>query len=103
VPFAPIGAEVRERLRVLLEAATAVVVAPFPVGPSNLPNLDEVRGCLGRRPVLLVRRPSGEEWDFVGGRARALEEELRRGGAREVAGITEMLAALAEPRSRASN
>jgi len=95
VPFAPIGEEVRQRLRTLLDAATAVVVAPFPVGPSNLPNLEEVRRSLGRVPVLLVRRPLDEEWDFTGGRARALVEELRRGGAREVGGATELLAALA--------
>ncbi|MGD1099181.1 MAG: ABC transporter ATP-binding protein [Thermoplasmata archaeon] len=95
VPFAPISDEVRERLRNLLQAAKAIVVAPFPVGPSNLPNLEEVRGWLGRVPILLVRRPSGVEWDFAGGRARALEEELLRGGARQVAGAAEMLAALA--------
>jgi iron complex transport system ATP-binding protein len=98
VPFAPIGEEVRARLDSLLDASTAVVVAPFPVGPSNLPNLEEVRRCLGRVPVLLVRRPPGEEWDFTGGQARALEDELRRGGAREVAGVPEMLSALAAPR-----
>ncbi|HKN07220.1 MAG TPA: ABC transporter ATP-binding protein [Thermoplasmata archaeon] len=95
VPFAPIGEEARRRLRTLLDAATAVVVAPFPVGPSNLPNLEEVGRVLGRVPVLLVRRPPDEEWDFSGGRARALEEKLRRGGAREVAGVSEMLSALA--------
>jgi len=95
VPFAPIGEEVRGRLRTLLDAATAVVVAPFPVGPSNLPNLEEVRRSAGRVPVFLVRRPPGVEWDFTGGRARELEEELRRLGAREVAGETEVLAALA--------
>lgn len=95
VPFAPIGEEVRQRLEVLLDGAKAVVVAPFPVGPSNLPNLEEVRRSVGRVPVLLVRRPPAEEWDFTGGRARALEDELRRGGAREVAGVREMLAALA--------
>lgn len=94
VPFAPIGEEVRERLRSLLDAATVVVVAPFPVGPSNLPNLEEVRRCLGRIPVLLVRRPAGEEWDFTGGRARALEHELRDGGAREVNGVEAVLGAL---------
>jgi len=96
VPFAPIGDEVRTRLDALLDAASAVVVAPFPVGPSNLPNLEEVRRCLGRVPVLLVRRPAGEVWDFTDGRARALEEELRRRGAREVVGVTEMLSALSE-------
>ena len=94
VPFAPIGEEVRSRLRTLLEAATAVVVAPFPVGPSNLPNLEEVRRVLGRAPVFLVRRHAGVEWDFTGGRARDLEEELRRGGAVDVTGATEILVAL---------
>jgi cobalamin transport system ATP-binding protein len=95
VPFAPLGEEVRQRLRTLLDAAIAVVVAPFPVGPSNLPNLEEAVRVAGRIPVLLVRRPAGEEWDFSGGRARALEEELRNAGAREVAGVSGMLAALA--------
>jgi iron complex transport system ATP-binding protein len=95
VPFAPIGDEVRQRLRALLDAAAAVVVAPFPVGPSNLPNLEEVRRCLGRVPVFVLPRRPGEEWDFTGGRASALVEELRRGGAREVSGVNELLRALA--------
>lgn len=94
VPFAPIGEEVRARLRTLLEAATAIVVAPFPVGPANFPNLEEVERFLGRVPLLLVRRNATEQWDFTQGRASALEERLRRGGAREVSGTSEMLAAL---------
>jgi len=94
VPFAPIAEETRERLRTLLASATAIVVAPFPVGPSNLPNLEEVRRALGTVPIFLVRRSSSEEWDFTGGRARALEEELRRRGARDVNGPAELLAAL---------
>lgn len=98
VPFAPIGEEVRSRVRSLLEAAVAVVVAPFPVGPSNLPNLEEVRRSLGRVPVFLVRRAPGAEWDFTGGRAREVEEALRQGGAREVSGPAELLAALAGER-----
>jgi len=95
VPFAPLGPEVRERLRALLTAAAAIVVAPFPVGPSNLPNLEEVRGVLGRTRVLLVRRPVGPEWDFTGGRATELLDELRRHGAREVGGVEELLEFLA--------
>ena len=94
VPFAPIGEEVRSKLRSLLDGATAVVVAPFPVGPSNLPNLEEVLRCLDRVPVLLVRRRAGVEWDFTGGRATAVEERLRSKGACEVAGVSEMLTAL---------
>ena len=95
VPFAPIGEEARSRLRTLLESATIVVVAPFPVGPSNLPNLEEVRRVLGRVPIVLVRRPPGVEWDFSGGRAKEIEEELRRGGAQDVTGPAELLAFLA--------
>jgi len=95
VPFAPIGEEVRRRLRALLDGASAIVVAPFPVGPSNLPNLEEVRGSVGRVPIFLVRRPTGQEWDYTGGRARALEGELRTGGAVEVASPAELLRALA--------
>lgn len=102
VPFAPIGEEVRVRLRTLLAAATAIVVAPFPVGPSNLPNLEEVKGFLGRVPILIVRRTSPEEWDFTDGRARAIERELLRGGAREVLGPGEMLDALGAPQLAAA-
>jgi hypothetical protein len=94
VPFAPIGDETRERLRALLDRAAAVVVAPFPVGPSNLPNLEEARRALGRVPVLLVERAAGEEWDYAGGRGRELVAELRSGGAREVRGVDGVLAAL---------
>jgi len=97
VPFAPIGEEVRGRLRALLDGATAVVVAPFPVGPSNLPNLEEVERSLGKVPILLVRRPSTGEWDYTGGRAQALVSELRQGGAVEVDGVAGMLAALSLP------
>ena len=97
VPFAPIGPEVRERLRTLLNGAAAIVVAPFPVGPSNLPNLEELRQSLGHVPILLIERPAGEEWDFAGGRAHELVDALRRGGAREVRGIPGLLAALSSP------
>jgi len=95
VPFDPLGPEVRERLRALLAVAAAIVVTPFPVGPSNLPNLEELSAALGRAPVFLVRRRAGPPWDFTGGRAQDLVDELRRGGAREVDGVDELLAVLA--------
>jgi iron complex transport system ATP-binding protein len=94
VPFAPIGNETRERLRALLDRAAAVVVAPFPVGPANLPNLEEARRVLGRVPVLLVERAPDEEWDYTGGRGRELVAELRSGGAQAVRGVDGVLAAL---------
>ncbi len=90
-PFAPVSDPARERMRSLLEAASAVVVAPFPVGPSNLPNLEEVRRVLGRVPVYLLRRPPALPWDFTGGIAASIEETLRRGGAHEVGGVEELL------------
>ena len=53
VPFAPIGARVREEMRRLLGAARLVVVAPFAVGPSNLANLEELLELPPPNPVLL--------------------------------------------------
>ena len=91
VPFAPIGPEARVQERALLEAARVIVVAPFPVGPSNLANLEDLRPYVGRVPVLLLPRPAGVPWDFAHGAASNLIEELKRAGARETVGTRELL------------
>lgn len=83
-PFAALGEEARAEQRRLLEAARAIVVAPFPVGPSNLANLEDLRPFLGRTPVLLVHRPAGETWDYAGGGGARAESELRAGGAIDI-------------------
>jgi iron complex transport system ATP-binding protein len=81
LPFAPVGAEALERLDRLLGTAAAIVVAPFPVGPTNLANLEQLRAWVDRRPVALVDQPEGRPWDYTGGRARAIRDELLRRGA----------------------
>jgi iron complex transport system ATP-binding protein len=68
VPFAPIGEEARARHRERLAEAEAIVVAPFPVGPGNLPLLDDVLGIAGRTPTYLVGPADSPPGDFAGGR-----------------------------------
>ncbi|HTT15314.1 MAG TPA: ABC transporter ATP-binding protein [Thermoplasmata archaeon] len=94
LPFAPLGPEARARHRALLDEARAIVVGPFPVGPSNLANLEDLEPYAGRVPILLVRYPPIGERDFAAGRAAAAYERLRAGGAREVGSVEEALTAL---------
>lgn len=84
VPFAPLGDEVRARNRRLLESARAIVVSRFPVGPSNLANLEDILPFAGRTPILVLRRAPVPTWDFTGGRATELVQRLERAGARGV-------------------
>ena len=91
VPFAPIGAEARAEGQRLLAEARLVVVAPFPVGPSNLSNLEDLRPSVSRVPTLLMPRPPGRPWDFTDGAATRVTEELRALGATSIAGLDELL------------
>ena len=84
VPFAPLGPEVRARNRELLERAVAIVVSPFPVGPSNLANLDDLRPFVGRVPILLLSHPPLPPWDFTSGAATRSLKDLEAAGARRV-------------------
>lgn len=96
LPFAPITPETLARLDGVLERADAVVVAAFPVGPSNLENLEHLIPWAARRPVLLLDQPAGVPWDFTGGRATAARDRLRAAGADrapDVAGAIQWLAA----------
>jgi len=92
VPFAPIGAEALERLDELLSAADAIVVAPFPVGPTNLANLERLLDWVHRRPVLLIDRPAGERWDYVDGRAESVLDRLLGAGAERASDLEGALA-----------
>ncbi len=94
VPFAAISEEARARLRPLLAAARAVVVAPIPVGPSNLANLEELSTVPGRPEILLLEPDGWEGRDFTEGRASALRQRLLDAGARTVKSVGELLAAL---------
>ncbi len=90
-PFAPIGPAAIERNAELLASARAIVVAPFPVGPSNLANLEALRPRAGRVPIALLDRPPIAERDFTGGRAAAIYRELRDRGADEVLDLDALL------------
>jgi len=90
-PFAPIGAEARERSRRLRAAARAIVVAPFVVGPSNLANLEDLRESVESTPTFLLGRPAITERDFSGGRATEVYAALLRRGASEVPDLATLL------------
>jgi iron complex transport system ATP-binding protein len=83
-PFAPLGPAVRERHRLLLAEARAIVIAPFAVGPTNLANLEDALPFLGRTPIVLVRPGIGVQLDFAGGAATTARAALIEGGAVEV-------------------
>ena len=94
VPFAPLGDEVRAAHRRFLASARAIVVAPFLVGPSNLANLDDLGAFVRSTPIFLLARPPEPAWDFTGGRATGIEEQLRQDGARTMPDLPSLLAAL---------
>ncbi|HLY77246.1 MAG TPA: ABC transporter ATP-binding protein [Thermoplasmata archaeon] len=100
VPFAPLSAESREVHRRLLSGADRIVVAPFPIGPGNLANLEDLLPFAGRVPIYLVGGPNWSTRDFTGGAAARLRDQLLVGGARPVDGPAELMATLEAPRGR---
>jgi iron complex transport system ATP-binding protein len=95
VPFAPVSKATRAQVRGFLAECEAVVVAPFPVGPTNLANLEELRSFARTSAVVLMGQPPGPAWDFTGGSATAIRAELLGRGAAEVATVGEVLTLLA--------
>ncbi len=95
VPFAPISAEARAAGRDLMAGARLIVVAPFPVGLSNLSNLTDVAALAGRIPVVLLARGPPATWDYAGGDGVRSIEDLRSRGVTEVAGVPDLLRACA--------
>jgi iron complex transport system ATP-binding protein len=108
IPFSPLGPEVRARNRELLNAARAIVVAPFAVAPSNLSNLEDLVPFAGKTPIWVVPRAVTPRWDFTNGVAARLLDSLERAGARRIDSPEALIAALAPvaaldaPRSEAS-
>ncbi len=80
-PFAPLSEAVRRENSELLARARAIVVGPFPVGPSNLANLADVAPFVGRIPVFLAQEPPISARDWTGGRATEVWNRLLAGGA----------------------
>jgi iron complex transport system ATP-binding protein len=93
-PFAPLSVEVRERNARLMDAARAIVVAPFWVGPSNLANLEDLLPRVASTPVYLLRGTSMEERDFTGGRGTRVVGELRSHGASDIPDLATLIAEL---------
>lgn len=95
LPFTPISQESREKLRPLLSSAESVVVAPIPVGPSNLANMEELALLPRGGPRVYLVEPVG--WtgrDFTEGAATRVRERLLEHGAKVVASLAELSAEL---------
>ncbi|MCI4324820.1 MAG: ABC transporter ATP-binding protein [Thermoplasmata archaeon] len=96
IPFAPLGEEARAKNRDLLNEAEVIVVAPFPIGPGNLPVLEDVLDVAGRVPTYLVESPTPSARDFTGGLGASRLAALRP-LSRVIANERELLRALAAP------
>jgi iron complex transport system ATP-binding protein len=94
VPFAPLSEASRTEHRRLLSEADCIVVAPFPVGPGNLANLEDLVPFAGRVPTFLVGSPTGGGRDFTGGAAEALRRRLEAAGARPMNGVEALVVVL---------
>ncbi len=103
LPFAPLSSESRERLRQLMSSSEIVVVAAFPVGPTNVGNLEEVERVVGVRRVLLVHQDRARPWDFTGGSAARLRAQILEKGGEEVSDVDGVLRALSGRATRASS
>lgn len=91
LPFAPLSESTRGRLREFLSASELVVVAAFPVGPSNLGNLEELAVLAKERRILLLSQAPSRSWDFTGGRATELRRQILSQGGVEVASLEGLL------------
>ncbi len=92
-PFRPITPVAAEAALARCEEADALVIAPTPWGPGNLPCLDIARRALARGIPIYVVDPD-EKRDFTGGRAAAELAALQGKGARVVADAASLLDAL---------
>lgn len=92
-PFSPIsGAAAAEATRAAL-ASRAVIVAPIPIGPGNLRNLEVAEAALAAGvPVIMVE--GQEARDFTGGAAAAAATRLAAAGASIVRDVPAALEAL---------
>jgi iron complex transport system ATP-binding protein len=87
LPFSPIGPEALARFDRLVDEAEAVVVAPFPVGPGNLANVERLARVVRAKPIVLLAQPPGSPWDYAGGQGEEARRRLVDGGAVVVDGV----------------
>jgi iron complex transport system ATP-binding protein len=94
-PFTQLSDEVRARHRALMTDTEAIVIAPFAVGEGNLVNMLDTLPFAALHPCFLLGGPPHEGRDFTGGKAADAYARLLRAGAKEVADLTQLCAALA--------
>jgi iron complex transport system ATP-binding protein len=100
-PFSPIGDPARQQNRRLLEAARAIVLTPFAVGPANLANLEEVLPFADHCPIFFLDGSSLDRRDFTGGAAQKVRDQLLTAGALDVRSLPELTDRLRAVLSRA--
>ncbi len=92
-PFSPISAAARAEATAAARACRAVIVAPVPIGPGNLCNMEVAKAALDAGvPVIMVE--GQEARDFTGGEGAAAAARLAAGGARVVRDVPAAIEAL---------
>jgi len=81
-PYSPVSAGALEENRLLMEAADLTVLMQVPFGPGNLAGLRQLcRHSEAGFPVLVVDPGPVESWDYTGGEAARLLQDLLAAGA----------------------
>lgn len=79
----------------LASESSSLVIAPMPIGPANLANLEAAVEVLRRGiPVIFLENTPIEERDFTGGKAKAVRSALIDAGAKVVCSEEELLCEL---------
>jgi iron complex transport system ATP-binding protein len=74
-PFSPVTADQDYEHRKLVRSADFVVLCDMAIGPGNLANLMAAGEA---KRLLLLERPSPEQWDYTGGSANTVYQHLKR-------------------------
>ena len=76
-PFSVITLEQDAEHRKLVREADVVIICEMAVGPGNLQNIE---AAVEARRLMLIERPETVEWDYTGGIAAGVREQLERSG-----------------------
>ncbi|WP_028051522.1 ATP-binding cassette domain-containing protein [Carboxydothermus ferrireducens] len=79
-PFSPISEESYQRLLEVIKKADKIVVAPVPIGPGNLKNIEALLEVEPKK-IFIVKPEEMEKRDYSGGRATYIVNSLIKAGA----------------------